>query len=165
MQALSPNRERLIALDEALDKEGKNCRSCPGHCCTFAFNSMRITAREANEILKFLMDEKKINRQLQLKIEETIEKFRLEIHFSYAKKVLRKNYTCPFFGQNTLGCLLPKSIKPLGCLAFVPKEKDVTTPGKCYSATEFLENIEEEKETIPVMIKREARRIGIWELS
>jgi hypothetical protein len=110
---------------------------------------MQITASEAREITTYLGDEGVA--KIKTKLEECVTEFRLDITQGQGQRVLRKNYTCPFFSHGPLGCTLPKEIKPVGCLAFNPINPGGQGDGFC--ATEAkASNDGEERAPIPVMI-------------
>jgi Fe-S-cluster containining protein len=135
-----PQRRQLIIdrMNE-LESQGFHCQGCAGNCCTFEANSMMITPLEAIELLSYLREEKLANDELKAKCQDTIRKFRLDQMLSTGRgSLLRRTYTCPFFGHSELGCPLPRSVKPFGCLAFNAHHADEKAGGHCYSETEVL---------------------------
>lgn len=146
----SANERRVNLIGEMQRLEDKNvtCLNCPGACCTSQANSMQISPIEALEILQALqVDQFNVEELYNFKklMNQTISDFRLDVEIYTGKKkssVLRKNYTCPFFNNGSLGCGLSRSAKPYGCLGFNPKRNNDF--GKsCSSNTELLENREQ----------------------
>lgn len=108
---------------------------------------MQITPIEALEILQGLQADLFTPSELNSFKEhmtQTISGYRLNVEIYTGKKTssaLRKNYTCPFFNNGSLGCGLSRSAKPYGCLGFNPKINDDN--GKsCSSNIEVLEERE-----------------------
>lgn len=140
----SSRRDILISSMSTLEKSGIHCANCPGTCCTSEANSMMITPLESLEILNSLVprllipDEKE---KLITALKKSIVLYRLDKEIYTGKKnsqTLRRNYTCPFFNNGSLGCSLSRKSKPYGCLAFNPKTNNDN--GKtCSSQTELLE--------------------------
>ena len=131
-------------MNQLISKEN-DCFKCKGHCCTFEFNSMQVTPLETFDIYDYLLKKEMITPELITRLEKNIQHFRLDKDFlSLGKKSFRRYYTCPFYLEDKLGCSIGKNNKPYGCLAFNPKEKDVTVPGHCTSYTNSLEVREEE---------------------
>ncbi len=147
---LPSSHDRRFALIKEMELlEGKtiHCFTCPGTCCTSQANSMQITPIEALEILQSLHIDQFDNSQMTAfkeRMASTVTGYRLNIEIYTGKKnsaALRKNYTCPFFNNGSLGCGLSRSSKPYGCLGFNPKTSDDN--GKsCSSNIEVLEDRE-----------------------
>ena len=142
---LSSMERRKALINEMEQLEGKtiHCFTCPGTCCTSQANSMQITPIEALEILYSIKaDEFTPNDLTDFKnrMEQTIANYRLNVEIYTGKKnasALRKNYTCPFFNNGSLGCGLSRSYKPYGCLGFNPKSTD-DNGSSCASNIELL---------------------------
>jgi hypothetical protein len=141
-------RAELIREMELLEGKTIHCFTCPGTCCTSQANSMQITPIEALEILQSLnVDQWDQEQLLSFKenMQKTIQGYRLNIEVYTGKKnasALRKNYTCPFFNNGSLGCGLSRSAKPYGCLGFNPKTSD-DNGQSCASNKELLEGRDE----------------------
>lgn len=142
---LSSHDRRATLINEMQLLEGKtiHCFSCPGTCCTSQANSMQVTPIEALEILKGLeVDSFNEGERLTLKnkLKEAINGHRLNVEIYTGKRnsqTLRKNYTCPFFNNGSLGCGLSRSSKPYGCLGFNPKQAE-DNGQSCSSNIELL---------------------------
>jgi hypothetical protein len=148
-------RQYLINQMQDLIEQKLDCFSCTGVCCTSLHNSMKITSEEAIEIKNYLLKEKKWNLELKLKLEDTVKDFRLDKTLILKKGIeFRRTYTCPFYKGSSLGCDLPKEIKPLGCLAFNPVEKEVKNGGNCqvYPENEQLKISELDSAPIPIKL-------------
>jgi hypothetical protein len=142
----STKRRSLVVenMNQLIGQE-KDCFKCKGHCCTFEFNSMQVTPLESFDVYDYLLNKNMITPELISRLEDNIKHFRLDKDFlSLGKKSFRRYYTCPFYLEDKLGCSIGKNHKPYGCLAFNPKEMNVTTPGHCTSYTDSLELREEE---------------------
>ena len=124
----TPN-PRQILLDEmdALNARGVNCFACPGHCCTSVANSMMVTPYETQTIVTYLKEAGRWTDELKAALRETVRRFRLDVPMPGNGKrgYLRRTYDCTFFAGKSLGCTLPREIKPYGCLGFNP-----TLPGE-----------------------------------
>lgn len=138
-------RKILINRMNELESKGMGCIGCLGTCCTYEANSMMITPLEAFELVSYLKSENLLNDDLKLKLQTSVNQFRLEHKPLKGKSYLRKSYTCPFFGYKELGCPLPREIKPYGCLAFDSHHPELKASHHCYSETELLEKIQDEK--------------------
>jgi hypothetical protein len=131
-QLLSSLERRSALIHEMELLEGKtiHCFTCPGTCCTSQANSMQVTPIEALEILQSLkVDEWTKEEFISFKerMNKNISQYRLNVEIYTGKKnsqALRKNYTCPFFNNGSLGCGLSRSSKPYGCLGFNPKTSE-----------------------------------------
>jgi hypothetical protein len=144
---LPSSHDRRFALIKEMELlEGKtiHCFTCPGTCCTSQANSMQITPIEALEILQSLQVDQFDNSQMTAfkeRMTNTVSGYRLNVEIYTGKKnssALRKNYTCPFFNNGSLGCGLSRSAKPYGCLGFNPKTSD-DNGQTCSSNIEVLE--------------------------
>ena len=144
---LPSSHDRRFALVKEMEVlEGKtiHCFTCPGTCCTSQANSMQITPIEALEILKSLNIDLLNTSELAAfkeRMNHTISSYRLNVEIYTGKKnsaALRKNYTCPFFNNGSLGCGLSRSAKPYGCLGFNPKA-EADNGKNCSSNIEILE--------------------------
>lgn len=144
---LPSSHDRRFALIKEMELlEGKtiHCFTCPGTCCTSQANSMQITPIEALEILQSLQVDQFDDSQMSAfkeRMNSTVSAYRLNVEIYTGKKnssALRKNYTCPFFNNGSLGCGLSRSAKPYGCLGFNPKTSD-DNGQTCSSNTEVLE--------------------------
>jgi len=143
---ISGNFERrktvLNYMANLIDQE-KNCSSCQGMCCTFAYNSMQVTPAEALDAYDYLISQNRVNQALIDRLEKCIKEYRLDNEINLGRgRELRRTYTCPFYNAGSKGCGIAPESKPYGCLAFNPKEKNVSTEGKCKSYTEVLEKRE-----------------------
>ncbi len=133
MQA--PIRRKII-LDQmdALNAKSINCFSCPGHCCTAIANSMQTTPLETQDVLDYLRESGRWNEELKQKLQQTVDKFRLDsIPGNGKRNYLRKTYDCPFFEDKSLGCSIPKEVKPYGCLGFNPTAPNESEGKSCGS--------------------------------
>ena len=129
---IDERRQILTSKMNELIAEGKDCLSCSGLCCTYEFNSMKITPKEAQLIKSHLFLKDGWNEVLKEKLQNYITEFRLNKVFLMKKgNSIRRTYTCPFYEGKNLGCSLTVEVKPLGCLAFNPKEKKVSKAGLC----------------------------------
>ncbi len=125
---MQPSERRQILLHEMqrLAAEDKHCAACPGHCCTAIANSMQTTPLETEDVLTFLRESGRWTEELKTQLRATVTKFRLDqIPGNGKKNFLRRTYDCPFFAGQSLGCTLPREVKPYGCLGFNP-----STPGE-----------------------------------
>lgn len=112
---------------------------------------MRITNTEAARIYNYLVEQDLFSDELKIKLQANIKKYDLAREPSGDGKRLysRKRYTCPFFNNMKLGCGIPATHKPLGCLAFNAKEPGVTEGGRCGSPPELLESIKSDNQISP----------------
>jgi Fe-S-cluster containining protein len=138
-----PSDLRRKILNQQMQKlisSGKDCFSCVGHCCTFEHNSMRVSPLEAMDVVNYLDKNNRINESLVKELEDCIRQFRLDKElFVRRDQELRRYYTCPFYKKDKLGCTIGKHHKPYGCLAFNPREEEVSVAGHCHSYSEVLE--------------------------
>jgi Fe-S-cluster containining protein len=133
-------RENLIKSMQELENRGTDCSKCPGFCCTYYHNSMQISPLEAIEILIDLKQQERLNQELIARLEENVQNYRLHVEVTDGRgRVLRRNYTCPFFKDHSLGCSISLEYKPYGCLGFNPDQAGVSSEGKCSSNLEQLE--------------------------
>lgn len=139
----APSRRELIfQLMEEVFSKGHGCQNCPGFCCTFENNSMQIDPLQALELLVYV--ETNFESDIWLKINETIEKFRLDkLIPTQNNQFLRRYYTCPFYLHKNKGCSISRKAKPYGCLAFNALRENVSTPGFCGSSQDILKTREE----------------------
>lgn len=165
-ELLSSHDRRAALIHEMELLEGKtiHCFTCPGTCCTSQANSMQITPVEALEILESLNVDQFNEEELNLfkaRMNQTVTGYRLNVEIYTGKKnsqALRKNYTCPFFNNGSLGCGLSRSAKPYGCLGFNPKTSD-DNGQSCSSNTDLLNDREvsfqEREEIVNAQIRSE----------
>lgn len=143
-----PKSRRQILLNEmdSLNRSGINCFDCPGHCCTSLANSMMITATETSDIVTYLKKSGRFTEELKVRLADTIKKFRLDVPMpgNGRRSFLRRTYDCPFFEGKSLGCSLPKEVKPYGCLGFNPTEPGETEGKSCSSNQLLLAKREDE---------------------
>jgi Fe-S-cluster containining protein len=115
-----------------LNESGKDCSKCSGICCTYAHNSMLITPIETLELFTYLLRKKRINDDLIQSLEKSVDEFRLDKDLNIGSgREFRRNYTCPFFNNGSLGCSISPKHKPYGCLGFNSTEVGVTEAGHC----------------------------------
>jgi len=148
-----------IALIEAmahLKQQRRDCSHCSGVCCTFVFNSMQITASEAETILEYLTREGLLTLEAVQSWRDTIERSGLDRPpLSDGRRVFsRRRYTCPFFQGGNLGCSLGPETKPLGCLAYNPLKAGVTEGEACGSDATRESEAPPESWPIPVALLR-----------
>lgn len=106
---------------------------------------MQVTPIEALDLYQYLKSEDRIDSELSDRLQETIKEFRLDYAISTGKGTeLRRSYTCPFFQAGF--CTIDPEYKPYGCLAFNPKQKNVSRPGHCSSQLSLLEQRENSAE-------------------
>ena len=144
-------RSNYLAQMDALDQKGVNCNACKGYCCTFAHNSMRITKEEADAILPHLTTSD------WERIDSCIERFQLErpLTGDGQRSFLRRYYTCPFFDEDATRCMLLKTMKPYGCLAFNPTLPNETEGRGCKLTLKMPEHLQgQETLPIPVALKQ-----------
>ena len=139
-------RQGLLELMTKLKNESKDCSLCTGTCCSFVANSMQITPLEAFEIYDYLLRHRLWTADLKAKFQDCIEVFRLDkpLPGDGRRSFGRRTYTCPFYAESCLGCPLPPSVKPYGCLAFNPIASGVRDGEACRSYTEKLEQLASE---------------------
>jgi Fe-S-cluster containining protein len=134
-------RKNLIEEMERLKSLGINCQGCLGTCCTSVANSMLITPIEAQDILLFLKTTGKKTEELKNKLNECVEKYRLNYEISTTRGIpIRRTYTCPFYEPGPKGCSIDQYFKPYGCLGFNPKVPN-SSGNNCSSNKEILGKI------------------------
>lgn len=107
---------------------------------------MMVTPLEAFEMLDYLKSQNQLNADLKIKLTENVTRFRLDHAFGNGKRsFIRRTYTCPFFSNQSLGCPLPREIKPYGCLAFNPHHETLKGAPHCHSDVNLLEELAEFK--------------------
>ena len=127
-----------------LNSQGKDCSNCSGICCTFAHNSMLITPLEAMELLGYLSDKNRLNEELVNSLKKSVQEYRLDKELNLGGgREFRRNYTCPFFNNGSLGCSISPKYKPYGCLGFNSTKPKVNEAGHCKVYTEVHEQREE----------------------
>lgn len=139
-------RKALIHSMEALEKQGIHCGECNGKCCTSVANSMQCTPLEALEIALWLKDQGELKSELEAKILQCIQDYRLDYEIPTTRGIpFRRTYTCPFFKHESLGCFLSRSIKPYGCLGFNPTKPGMTEGGdSCQVNQDLMEGREKD---------------------
>lgn len=143
MQAATRRKVILDQMD-SLQEKGINCFNCVGHCCTAVANSMQTTALETQDILHYLRESQRWTDELKEKLQANVQKFRLDaIPGNGKRNYLRKTYDCPFFEGKSLGCSIPKEVKPYGCLGFNPTQPLETEGKSCRSDQKILIQREE----------------------
>ncbi|MCF8058439.1 MAG: hypothetical protein K9K67_04030 [Bacteriovoracaceae bacterium] len=137
--SLNERRLPLLKAMEQLDEREVNCKNCPGTCCTFMSNSMQMTIAETWDLYDYLQSSGLWTQELRDSLKRCIDDFRLLNRPSTGgSQLMRKTYTCPFFTQSALGCPLPKTVKPYGCLGFNPKLKNELSGKSCSANHEVL---------------------------
>lgn len=128
-------RKILLQKMATLSQEHINCHNCTGLCCTFAMNSMQITALEAQDIFLYLKEQGLLTDQMRQHLQSNVQRFQLDrpMPGSGKRNYLRRTYTCPFFVEGPRGCSLPAEIKPYGCLGFNPLIKMAQGEHSCHS--------------------------------
>lgn len=143
-RSAAKRRHNLIQEMDKLEKRDVSCKSCPGTCCTFIGNSMQPSVVEAIDLYLYLQENDLWNDELEARLEKCIKDFRLHIRPSTGRGVyMRKSYTCPFFGHQSLGCPIPPQVKPYGCLGFNASEKEEDSGKSCSSNLDALKLREE----------------------
>ena len=139
----SPRQKRALLIEkmDQLEQTGFGCEKCQGGwCCTFEYNSMRVSPLEAIDIYLALVEENKWNDELIHHLQHTQTKYRLDKEIFLGRgNTLRRTYTCPFFTEKAQGCSLSRAHKPYGCLAFNAQKSEVTDAGFCGSDQVLLE--------------------------
>lgn len=143
-----PRARRELLIDEMarLEAEGRDCRQCSGVCCTLVANSMMTTPLETAELLRYLYVSGRWNASTRARLAETVRHFRLdqEPPGDGRRSFARRTYTCPFYGDQALGCSLSRAAKPYGCLGFNPRSPGLTEGGDCASDQGLLERREQD---------------------
>ncbi len=136
-------RQNLLEHMDNLEKAEISCRHCPGTCCTFMGNTMQVTVLEAIDLYYDLVTKGQWDQVLVQRLKDCIREFRLDITPSTGRGVyMRKSYTCPFFGHQSLGCPIDPQVKPYGCLGFNASETREESGKSCYSDRKLLEERE-----------------------
>lgn len=151
-------RENIIKAMQDLENEGTDCSKCPGFCCTYYHNSMQVTPLEAIEILIDLIAQKRLNEELVNRLHENANNYRLNVEVTDGRgRVLRRNYTCPFFKDQNLGCSISLESKPYGCLGYNPTKNEVSTEGNCSSNLDQLNARSEVHEEFESRVNQELK--------
>lgn len=120
----TPAQRRFILIErmDQLERQGIGCGACTGQCCTSRSNSMLITSQEAQDIVDHLVGEKLWSSELEKRLRDNINEYRLDVEIPShgARRNFRRTYTCPFYNAGPRGCMLPREVKPYGCLGFNP---------------------------------------------
>lgn len=125
-------RQPLNSSMKELNDAGKDCSNCSGLCCTYAHNSMLITPLEALELYCYLQRKDRLNEDLFSKLNSNIKEFRLDKDLVIGRgREFRRNYTCPFYKDQSLGCSISPKHKPYGCLGFNSTVPGVNKAGFC----------------------------------
>lgn len=129
---------------EKAESAGISCDGCAGTCCTYEANSMMVTPIEACELMFYLQSNNLQTDELKKNLEENVKKFRLDHESGNGRRsFMRRSYTCPFFQYKSLGCPLPRDVKPYGCLAFNTHHETLKHAPHCYSDVGALEKLQE----------------------
>lgn len=138
-------RENLLEHMHGLDGKDVSCRECEGVCCTFVSNSMQITPLEAYDLFQFLSIEGRWTKSLKEQLERNIRVYALDRPplGDGVRVFSRRRYTCPFFGDERLGCSIDPLYKPYGCLGFNPLITGIKEGEKCQSQIELLKQRED----------------------
>lgn len=120
MTTAADRRKLLIERMDALQAQGIDCSSCTGQCCTSRCNSMLISETEAQDIRAYLFENNLWSPEMKLRLEQNVSEYRLDVDLPAhgSRRNLRRTYTCPFYNAGPRGCLLPREVKPYGCLGF-----------------------------------------------
>ncbi len=144
-------RDELLLKMRDLENTGLDCRDCQAPCCTFHYNSMRITEAEGQDLVKYLISINADLKEIKNKCRAVIDEYRLDKDFFMKPDArLRRHYTCPFFNNRELGCTIPAEHKPLGCLAFNPTDAD--KKGQTCKSLSYTDNSEGPKLEIPRVV-------------
>ena len=152
-------RSLLIEAMASLEGKAIHCFQCSGTCCTSVANSMQITPLETLEIVEGLQASGVELKEVESKLKETIQQYRLDYELSTGKKgikQLRRTYTCPFYSPGPKGCALSRSIKPYGCLAFNPKMAG-DNGSSCSSMIDLLETREKNHQSFEDIANQKIR--------
>ena len=137
-----------------------SCKGCPGTCCTYQSNSMKVTPLEALDLYFYLLKFDRLNTEFRERMVNNISEFRLDKDLSHGKNFsLRRYYTCPLFLNKELGCSIDNDHKPFGCLGFEPQQKsEQWNLRQCRSDQDILENsLEKESSEINFALKEELK--------
>lgn len=132
----SAKKRRSLLSDQMYENEknGLDCMSCSGRCCTYEANSMQMTSIEALEAMALMEEKNLLNEQTKKRLEDCISEFRLDKYIQIGPgEFFRKTYTCPFYFYPSFGCGLGVDHKPYGCIAFNPCESGQAEGGNCQS--------------------------------
>jgi len=145
-ETAAARRELPRAEMARLERTAIGCAGCSGICCTLVANSMQTTPAETLDLLVFLIEEGRWNKDLIQRLRATVRSYRLDVPIpgDGRRGFLRRTYTCPFFAETSLGCTIAPSHKPYGCLAFNPERAGVTEGEACSSNQALLERRERE---------------------
>lgn len=126
---------RRVLLDgmQELAARDVSCQGCSGVCCTFVANSMQITPLETLDILAHLATRGELSEERLQQWTQVVERHGLDrpAPGDGRRELVRRRYTCPFFSGGTLGCGLPQSVKPYGCLSFNPRRPHIREGEDC----------------------------------
>lgn len=143
-EELQCRRDLLTSHFDDLASKGKDCSQCEGFCCTYEYNSMRVTPLEALELYCDLNRKSFFTKDFILDLKENIKKYRLSYDIEDGRgRILRRYYTCPLFMNKSLGCPVDPNSKPLGCLGFYPKVENVSQRDLCSSDESRLSSIQD----------------------
>ncbi len=149
---IAGSQERRAVLNEnmkSLLKEGVNCFSCSGLCCTFVSNSMQTDAIQTLELYLYLNNESRWNEELIAELKEVVRNNRLdyEIQTGFGSS-FRRTYTCPFYNKGPKGCSIAPEWKPYGCLGFNARSPGASEGSDCASDLKILKIREEKNEAM-----------------
>ena len=144
-------REGLIQA-HGRESEGIDCSKCRGVCCTFERNKIHISPLEGMDLLlhffELYSDDRERWDQLVSRLEANIKEYRLDkVLLDRSSFRFRRTYTCPFFDHQSLGCEIPRSSKPYGCLAYGPDRAGVENGESCERWTEVMKERDEKFES------------------
>lgn len=141
-------RNDLLVHMSQLDERKINCNSCPGHCCTYQYNSMQVDPLQALELYLYLESNNFFSEEFWEKMGDNIKEYRLDYEpYLGSKKVFRRYYTCPFFKSVVgKGCPISFEYKPYGCLAYNPHHENTILADQCSSEISILQQREDKFE-------------------
>ena len=122
-----------------------------------------VTPWETQDVMGFLTTNNLLTSELKIRLLETVRKFRLDgpILGNGRRSYLRRTYDCPFFASKSLGCTLPKEVKPYGCLGFnatLPNESEgkscTSNQAVLLKRDELAPDVSGEKLPLPVALLR-----------
>ena len=147
-------RDHLLVHLKDLEAKGHDCRKCVGLCCTDQFNTMKITLQEAQTIQSYLENQDKWNLDLLQKLKQTIVKYRLDLALpgNGKRSYIRRSYTCTFYELEAGGCQLPRTHRPLGCLAFNPLGPERIGDEGCAQSFPLKDDVD--REFLPVAVSK-----------
>lgn len=118
---------------------------------------MKISHEEAVTIGSYLREQgEEFKNKMLREIEQTIADYRLDKFIQMKSSLaLRRYYTCSFYLETNgmRGCVLPRSVRPLGCLAFNPVKKNANQDVDCKTLLEWKKDAGHDLESIPVAVK------------